>query len=274
MAISAAMVKALREKTGLPMMEGKQALEESNGDETKAVEILRKKGLGQAGKRTERATSQGRVACYVAADNQNAGLVELQCETAPVANTDDFIKLAAALAQVAGTMDDPTPENVLTQNVPGGSGTIGDMLTDVINKIRENIRVARIANLKDNVGHYAHHNGQVGVLVSMSDDCPAEVKADVCMHIAAMRPLCTRREQVDAKLIAEEREVAAEQAKGKPANIIEKIVDGKMNRWFGEMVLLEQPFVKDDKQSVGAMLASKKPGLTVREFVRYEVGKS
>jgi len=273
MAISAAMVKALRDKTGLPMMECKQALEEAAGDEVKAVEILRKKGLGQLSKRAARETSEGRVACYVDAQAGRAGIVELLCETAPVANTDAFVELANQIARHAAQTDNPSPDMLLEQPLLGGPGRrLGDLVTDAVNRIRENIRIARVGSLSGHVGSYAHHNGQVGVLVEMSAACPASVKADVCMHIAAMRPLCTRREQVDPKLVEQERSIAAEQVKGKPANIVDKIVVGKLNRWYSEVVLLEQPFVKDDKKSVGQMLMSVSPDLTVNRFLRYEVG--
>lgn len=275
MSISAAAVMALREKTGLPMMECKKALEESGGDMDKAVEILRKKGSGQMDKRQERATSEGRVACFVTGDEQRAGVAEVQCETAPVANTDDFIKLTKVAAEVAAQLDNPTPEAVLAAKMPDGSGqTVNEFLTDVVNKIRENIRVHRVASLTGNVGSYQHHNGRVGVLVQMTASCPNEVKTDVCMHVAAMNPTCARREEVDPAKVEEERVIAADQAKGKPANIIDKIVEGKLNRWFGEIVLLEQPFVKDDKKSVGQMLAGVAPELSVTKYVRYEVGRA
>lgn len=273
MAITAGMVRALREKTGLPMMECKHALEEANGDEAKAIELLRKKGLGQVSKRLDRATSEGRVACYVDAQNTRGGIVELQCETAPVANTDDFIKLANLLAQAAAEMEQPTPETILAQPCPGEAGvTLQDKLTDVVNKIRENIKVARVSRRSGEVGRYLHHNGQVGVLVEMSAPCSEEMKADVCMHIAAMRPVCTRREEIDPALVEQERAMAADQVKDKPPQIVDKIVEGKLNRWFAEQVLLEQPFVKDDKKSVGEYLASV-PNLTVNGYLRYEVGQ-
>jgi elongation factor Ts len=267
------MVKALREKTGLPMMECKQALDEAGGDEAKAIELLRKKGLGQVGKRSARDTSEGRVACVVDPGTGCGGIVELQCETAPVANTADFTTLADAIARVAAKMDNPTPESVLSQPLPDEPGrTIQDLMTDVVNRLRENIRVARVGRLAGHVGHYLHHNGQVGVVVEMTADCPVEAKTDVCMHIAAMRPACTRREEVDPALVEQERKVAQEQVQGKPANIVDKIVEGKLNRWYSDIVLLEQPFVKDDKVSVGAMLGNVAAGLSVRQYIRYEVG--
>lgn len=274
MAISAAMVKALREKTGLPMMECKQALEEAGGEEAKAIEILRTKGLGQMSKRAARETTEGRVACLVDSEVSRGGIVELRCETAPVSNTDDFINLAREIARHAARVEDPTPESVLEAKlIDDPSQTLQDLMNDSVNRIRENIRIARVGSFGGSVGHYMHHNGQVGVLIQLNKDCPDEVKADVCMHIAAMRPACARREEVNPDLVEIERKMAREQAQGKPESIIDKIVEGKLNRWFSEMVLLEQPFVKDDKKSVGEFLAAAVPDLTVTSFHRYEVGE-
>jgi len=273
MDITPEMVRALREKTGLPMMECKRALQEAHGDEAAAIEILRKKGLGQVSKRSARETSEGRVACYVDPQSGGAGIVELLCETAPVANTDDFIQLAQFIARQAAVLTAPTPESVLRQPVPDRPGRkLAELMTDVVNRIRENIRIARLASLRGHVGHYVHHNGQVGVLVELSGECPAEIKADVCMHVAAMKPQCTRREELDPAVVEHERQLAAEQVQGKPANIVDKIVAGKLNRWYSEVVLLEQPFVKEEKKTVGEMLLAAVPGLTVQRFLRYEVG--
>jgi elongation factor Ts len=273
MAISAAKVKELREKTGLPMMECKKALEESGGDEAAAIEALRKKGLAQASKRSERATGEGRITIHIDADNQRAAMVELLCETAPVAGTEDFVKLGEAAAAAAAQMDNPTPEAVLEQPAPADpSRKVVDLLHDVVNKIRENIKIGRVVRVDGHVGHYLHHDARKGVLVEMSAACPVPTMADVCMHIAAMRPQCARREEVDPKLVEQERALAAEQVKGKPENIIDKIVSGKMDKWFSEIVLLEQPFVKDDKKSVAQALGEVVPDLTVKRYVRLEVG--
>lgn len=275
MAITAGMVMSLRDKTGLPMMECKRALQEAEGDEVKAIELLRKKGHAQIGKRAGRETSEGRVACHLDPATGRAGIVELLCETAPVANTDDFIDLANQIARHAAAMDSPTPETLLEQHfLDDPARKLGDLLHDVVNRLRENVKIAHAGNLSGHVGHYVHHNSQVGVLVEMNADCPTELTNDVCMHIAAMRPACTRREEVDPALVEQERRIAAEQAQGKPENIIEKIVTGKLNRWYSEIVLLEQPFVKEDKKSVGQILMAAAPELTINGFLRYAVGEA
>lgn len=274
MAITSAMVKELREKTGLPMMECKHALEESGGDEAKAIELLRKKGLAQATKRAGRVTAEGRVIFQHDKSSGRAVLVEILCETEPVSGTEDFIKLGKAAAQAAVKMDRPTPEAVLQQPMPDDPGqTIDGFLADVVNRIRENIKLGRVASMHGNVGSYLHHDGRKGVLVEMSAPCPPEVCADVCMHIAAMRPQWVRREDVDPTLVEQERAIAREQVKGKPENIVDKIVTGKLDKWYAEAVLLEQPFVKDDKKSVGQHLRGIAPDLTVKQMARIEIGE-
>jgi elongation factor Ts len=273
MEITAAMVKELREKTGLPMMECKTALQESGGDMTKAIEILRKKGMAQLSKRAGRHTSEGRVLCYADPAGGQTAIVEVLCETEPVANNEDFQKLAAAAAKAAVKLTSPTAEAVLDQPDPANPAhKISDLLHDVVNRIRENIKIGRVACFSGEVGSYLHHDGKKGVLVKFSAPCPAEVKADVCMHVVAMRPPYARREDVPADVIEKEREVAKAQVKGKPDNIVDKIVTGKINKWYAEVVLLEQPFVKDDKKSVGQILREVAPTLTVESMHRFEIG--
>jgi len=274
MAISSGMVKALRDKTGLPMMECKKALEEAHGDEKQAIELLRKKGHAQLSKRAGRETAHGRLTYHFDPASGRAALVEVLCETEPVAGTEDFIKLSQAAAQVAAQLSTPSADAILALPAPGAAPrTVGDLLHDVVNRIRENIKVGRVGMATGHIGHYLHHDGRKGVLVEFNGPCPTEAALDVCMHVAAMRPACTRREEVDPALVEQERRIAADQVQDKPANIVEKIVTGKLNRWFSETVLLEQPFVKDDKQSVGQYLRGFGPDLTVKRFVRIEIGE-
>lgn len=271
MAISAAMVKELREETGLPMMECKQALEEAGGEKAKAIEILRKKGLAQITKRAGRTTTEGRVVCHVDEANGRAAIAELLCETAPVADNEDFRRLADTIARVAARTGSELPDAILSQAADGG--TVQDMLTDVVNRIRENIKVGRIGVCQGEVGYYLHHDNKKGVLVDFSTSCPPELKNDVCMHIVAMRPPYARRENVPVDLVEKEKALAREQVKGKPENIIDKIVAGKINKWFAEICLLEQPFVKDDKKTVAQVLREVSPDLTVNKVVRFEIGE-
>jgi elongation factor Ts len=271
MSISADKVKAFRDKTGLPMMDCKEALVACEGNEDKALEWLRQKGKGRVAKMESREASEGRVACFLGP--AGAGIVELRCETAPVAKTDDFMNLSAMLSKVAAGLTNPTPESLGAAKSPDNPArTITDEMHEVFNRLRENLQIKRVAKLSGHVGSYVHHNGQVGVIIEMSEPCADGVKADVCMHIAAMRPQCTRREEVAADQVEKERAVFAAEAVGKPPPVVEKMVEGKLSRWFSEFVLLDQAFVKDDKKSVGAYLKSVSPNLSVNRFVRFQVG--
>lgn len=273
MAITATQVNQFRQKTGLPMMDCKKALEACNGNEEEAMEWLRKQGLGRVQKMADRTASEGRIACAI--EKGCVGMVELRCETAPVANTDDFIKLATTAARVTALSANPGIEGVVAEKLPDNSSrTLGDEVNEVFNRLREKMQVARVAKVCGHVGHYVHHNGQVGVIVELSAPCSDEVKADLCMHIAAMRPANLKREEVDPAAVAREKAVFEEEARSKPPAAQEKIVAGKLGRWFSEFVLLEQPFVKDDKRSVGDWLKSHAPNLTVTKYVRYQVGGS
>lgn len=275
MEITAAMVRELREKTGLPMMDCKKALAESGGDMEKAIEWLRKAGHGRVEKLKDRTASQGRVVCHVDAASQRAALLELCCETEPVANMDDFVKVAEALARQAAASPGATAATLATQKFIGDpSLTVQDKLTDLVNRIRENIFVGRVATFGGNVAHYIHHDCRKGTMVEFNRECPAGLAGDVCMHVTALRPRVLRREDVPAEDVARERAALAEEVKGKPANIIDKIVSGKLDRWFSEFVLLEQPFVKDDKHTVAQVLNQASPGLTISRFARFEIGGS
>ena len=273
MDITPEMVRSLREQTGLPMMECKKALVEAAGEMPKAVDILRRAGSAKISKLSGRETSQGRIACWVDPSGQKAGIVQLVCETAPVASTDDFIMLARMCAEVAAGMAQPTVEAVRAAPAPGRPGqTIDALWLEMANRVRENMSIKRVAALTGHVAQYVHHNAQVGVVIAMSAECPVELRVDLCMHIAALNPPFLRREDVDPALVQIERERAAGEAKGKPPQIVEKIVSGKLDRWYGEVALLEQPFVKDDKLAVKAVLQAAVPNLTVSKFVRYSVG--
>ena len=273
MEITAGMVKALREKTGLPMMECKKALHEAGGNEDEAIEILRRMGAGKIQKMASREAGEGRIACFIDPASQCGGIIELRCETAPVANNEEFIHLANQIAQAIAKTPSSTLETARDLPLPENpSKKIGDLMDEVFNRMRENMRIARIGRLQGHLGYYVHHNAQVGVLVRVSADCPADLRADLCMHITALKPPVIRREEVDPKEVETQRSIFAEEAKGKPPQIVDKIVGGKLDRWYADFVLLEQPFVKDDKQSVAAVLKSVSPDLTVSEFLRFEVG--
>lgn len=279
--ITAGDVKALRERTGLPMMDCKQALAETHGDADKAIELLRKRGAAAAEKKVGRETAEGRIGLFVNADRTAGALVELRCETAQVAGNDVFRLAADLLAKQVAMASKPaaTVEELLAQpQVDNAAMAARDLITDAVNKTRENIQVARFARLTgQTIGSYQHFNGQVSVLVAAEPaGADQAVLADVCMQITAMRPMAVTREEVPADLIAKEREIAlAQMAKEKkPPQILEKIVDGKINKWLGERVLVEQAFVKDSSGKTAVKDVLGKAGVTAKRFVRLEVGET
>lgn len=274
--ISAKAVKDLRDKTNLPMMEVKKALIEAGGDEEKAIEILRQNVGKVMLKRAENATSEGLVRVLVSEDGKTGAMVELQCESAPVAKADDFVFLAdQAVKQLLNGPGASTPEELLAQPAPDRAGaTLQSVLDDVVNKIREKIVVARVLRVSGPVGGYVHHDGKTGVLViAEGDNATAAVLRDVAMHVAALRPSVTHPEELDAAVVQAERDrlTAEALASGKPANIVEKIVDGRMKTFFGEQgVLTYQMFAKDDSKTVSQALAE--TGLKAKQFVRWLLG--
>jgi len=275
MEITAAMVMALRKKTGLPMMDCKRALSETGGDPDKAIEWLAERGLKMMDKMSDRSAEQGRIACVHNREHKKAGLVELRCETAPVANTDDFIALANLIARHVAVADNPSVDTL--RKLPlmdDASRTVGDALDEAFNKIRENIQIARVEQLHGEIASYIHFDGQSGAAVELSGECPEELGAGVCMHITAMRPPVLKREDADPVQVQEQQAKFREEAANKPPRIIEKIVGGKMNRWYSDFVLLEQAYVKDDKKSVGEALAEATPDLTIKRYVRLQVGEA
>lgn len=274
--ITAAAVKALRDKTNLPLMDVKRALTEAGGDEAKAIEILKESFKKLAIKRAENATSEGLVRVLVSDDGTKGVMVELQCESAPVAKADDFVFLADQCAkQLLNGPGAATPDELLEQTAPDRPGTtLKALLEEVFNKIREKIVLARVVRVDANVGGYAHHDGKTGVLMIVEGSKSGEtVVKDVAMHIAALRPAVTHPEDLKAEDIAAERQRLTEEAaaSGKPANIIEKMVDGKMKVFYAEQgVLTFQPFAKDDSKTVSQALAEQ--GLKASKFVRWMLG--
>jgi elongation factor Ts len=273
--ITAALVRELREETGLPMMDCKAALMESKGDKEAAKDALRKKGLKLMESRGGRETSFGRFGIYAGTGNKSGAIVELKCESAPVAGSAEFIQLANDLAkQLATGPGAKTADELLDQPSPSKPGmTLRQVKDDMFNRIREVFNVGRIARLDGATGGYSHNAGTVsGVLVQVEGGSDEAAK-DVSMHIAAMRPLAVNKEEVDPAVVAKEREILrdAALAEGKPANIVDKMVEGRLKNFFAEKVLLEQPFVKENSLSVGKYAESK--GMKVKKFVHWELGK-
>jgi elongation factor Ts len=273
--ITASMVKNLRERSGLPMMDCKKALMQTGGDEEAAMEMLRKSGAATAEKKAGRATSEGRIGVCVDADKKVGALVELNCETAPVANNPEFKALADKIARHVALTGHTDPKAIASEPfVDDPEMTVGDVMHDVLNRLRENMLISRAVFMPGHVAAYVHHTGKIGVLLEYENGTDnAEVLNDVCMHIAAMRPDAVNRQDMPEALVAQEQEIFREQIKasGKPDELVDKILVGKMNKFYAERVLLEQPFVKDDKKSVGDVL--KGAGVTVRAYTRLVVGE-
>ena len=273
--ITAAAVKALRDRTGLPMMDCKRALQETGGDENAAVEYLRKQGAKTMATRSGRETAFGRMGLFADMAAGVAAMVELKCESAPVAGQDEFIRLADGLArQLATGPGASSPEELLAQPSPGQAGvTLAQQTDDLANRIREVFKLERIVRIDGPCGGYAHHAGRIkGVLLEVSGGDPQAAK-DVCMHIAAMNPTALAREDLDQALVDKEREILTEaaRAEGKPEKIIEKMVEGRMRNFYAQHVLVDQPFVKDEKQTVGKYAAA--AGMKLVRFVHWELGE-
>lgn len=271
--VTATMVKALRERTGLPLMEVKKALQETGGDEEKALEYIRKQGIKTKETRIGRETSAGRVAVYIDFAKGVGAMVELQCESAPVAGGKEFIQFANDLAkQLAVGPGAASGEELLKQSVPTKSQTFGEVLDDMYNRIREVFKLGRVARINGACGGYAHHDGSAGALVEVQGGNP-EVAKDIAMHVVAFKPAAVSKDDLDPAAVQKEREILTEAARkeGKPENIIGKMIEGRLKNFFADKVLLEQPFVKDDKRTVGQVANEAK--MKVVRFVRWELGK-
>jgi elongation factor Ts len=274
--ITAAAVKALREKTDLPMMECKKALMEANGDEDKAIKILQEQVGKVIGKRAANPTMEGRVFTKVADDGSLAAAVEVLCESPPVAGSESLAALGNALVtQLLAGPGAATAEELLNQPNPSGSGALKELYESTVNKIREKIVVNRLARVAGPVGVYVHHDGKTAVLFQ-AEGTPKDpaILRDVAMHVAAMKPAVATVEQADPAAVKAERERLAAEARatGKPENIIEKIVDGRMGVFYRDTVgvLTEQMFAKDDSKTVRQVLAEN--GLKAKDFTLFVLG--
>jgi elongation factor Ts len=286
--ITAKMVADLRARTGAGMMDCKAALQEADGDMEKAVEILRKKGVAKADKRADRSASQGLIVIETAPGGQDAAMIELNSETDFVARNQDFVTLARDLARHALAL---APLGVhpgsAIESQPFRGKTVGEAVKEVSGKTGEAMTLKRVARFRlddGTVGHYLHHNAQVGALVEMAGarhDAVTALGRDLAQHITAAdpTPIGVGEADIPADVIARERRIAEEQVaqEGKPENIRGRIVDGKVKKFVAERTLLGQPFVRDDKKSIQQLVqeAAKATGgaITVRRFARFRIGE-
>lgn len=272
MAITASMVKELREKTGAGMMDCKKALTETNGDTEKAVDWLRQKGIAKAAKKSGRATSEGLVGLAAAADGSAYALAAVRCETDFVARGDQFKNFAASVAQIV-LDNDPADDAALT-------ALLGDGLQEQIASVGENMTLGNFARMERKapgaLGVYVHANGKIGVLVnieagkdaSSGSDVLAALAKNVAMQVAATNPMALDADSMDAAAVEREREVYRQKAvaEGKPAQIVERIAEGAVKKFQKEVCLLEQPYIRDDKKSVADIVreAAKELGDTLK----------
>ena len=271
--IAASMVMDLRQRTGLGMMECKKALTEAGGDLAKAEELLRIKSGAKASKAAGRIAAEGVIGLYVAPDAKTAAMVEVNCETDFVAKNDDFRAFAAEIAQVIAR-DNPADVTALGTRSLASGETIEARRTALVQKIGENLSIRRFARkvAAGRIASYVHGN-RIGVLVDLTGGQDALGK-DLAMHVAASKPMAVSGEQVPTEVVAKEKAIAAARAadSGKPADIVEKMVNGAVAKFLAEVTLLAQPFVKGDgKQTVGQLV--KAQGAVVNDFVLFVVGE-
>jgi elongation factor Ts len=273
MAVSAAQVKELRERTGAGMMECKKALEITNGDIDLAIEELRKSGNAKADKKASRVAAEGMVLIRASADGKHAVMLEINSETDFVARDENFLAFADAVAKTALAAKEQNIQTLITMPLMDSNVTVDQARQALIAKVGENINVRRMAvvNANTTVGAYLHSN-RIGVLVQLDVENP-ELAKDIAMHIAASKPIVITPDEVSADVIAKEKEIYMAQAagSGKSQDIIEKMVGGKLKKYLDEISLVGQPFIKDPDILVSSLL--NKHRAKVISFIRFEVGE-
>ncbi len=273
MAITAALVKELRERSGAGMMECKKALVETDGDIEAAIELMRKSGQAKADKKAGRVAAEGLIAIKVTDDAKAVAIAEVNCETDFVAKEAAFIEFVDNVAARVLSDKPDSVEALSSMAVTDGGSSIDETRKELINKIGENMSVRRFERIdaKGNISSYKH-GVRIAVVVDIENG-DEELGKDIAMHIAASRPSCISEQDVDQALLQKERDIFIAQAaeSGKPENIIEKMVEGRIKKYLKEITLMGQPFVKDPDQTVEQLLKSK--GATIHRFVRYEVGE-
>jgi elongation factor Ts len=275
MSITAATVKELRERTGAGMMECKKALQEAGGDIESAIEAMRKSGQAKAAKKAGRITAEGAVVIELAADGKRGVMVEINCETDFVAKDSNFTAFAASVAKTALVCDAPDAEALLAIPLADDPATTVNAAREaLITKVGENIQVRRLVRFDGVSGTlYSYRHGlRIGVIVELTGG-DETLGRDLAMHVAASNPLCVSAAEVPPKTMEKEREIFRAQAldSGKPANIVEKMIEGRVRKFMEEVTLLGQAFVKDPEQTVEKLL--KQAGAAVRRFARIEVGE-
>ena len=276
MNISAADVNKLRQMTGAGLMDCKKALGETNGDFEAAMDYLRKKGAKISANRADRQASEGAVIAVTSSDSTKGAVIKLTCETDFVGKNEAFVAFAREIAESVLSHEHSSLDDL--KNIQISGGTVAGRLMDEVAKIGEKIDVTEYAVLKGaNIVSYIHGANRIGVLVELSNTATEANTAagkDVAMQIAAMNPIAVDKGDVSAETVEREMEIGREQARaeGKPEAILDKIAQGKVEKFYKESTLLNQEFVKDNSKSVGKMLSDTEPGLTVKQFKRIQLG--
>lgn len=273
MQITASMVKELRERTGAGMMECKKALSESSGDMDAAIELMRKSGQAKADKKASRVAAEGTIVILISDDSKEGVILEVNCETDFVAKDENFLKFSNDVAEVI-LNESPADVDALMNAALADSETVESTRLALVSKIGENIQVRRfekVTSANGALGKYMH-GSRIGVMVELENGSD-ELSKDIAMHVAASKPVCVDENGVPAETLQKEKEIFIAQAEGsgKPADIIEKMVQGRLKKFLGEITLLGQPFVKDPDKSVEKLLKEK--SASVISFIRYEVGE-
>ena len=272
--VTAELVKQLREKTGAGMMDCKKVLTETDGDMEKATELLRERGIAKAAKKSGRVAAEGLVCSYVSEDKKVGAIVEVNAETDFVAKNEEFRTFVADIAEIVANTNPADVEALLAVKYKNEEKTVKEVLTDKIATIGENMTIRRFARFETTglVESYIHGDGKIAVLVELAKG-DSTVAKDVCMQIAAAKPEYLNREEVPAEAVNKEMEILKVQAmnEGKPAEIAEKMVKGRIGKFYSEICLLDQEFVKDPSVKVGEMVASK--GGEIVRFARFETGE-
>ena len=271
--ITAQMVKELRDRTGAGMMECKKALLDSSGNMDKAVEEMRKAGQAKADKKSSRIAAEGVVTLSISDDNSIANMVEINCETDFVAKDENFLKFVKTISEVSLKNYKGSVDDFNNSKHPSGK-TIEEIRLELVSKVGENVKIRRVQNIKNDgnyMGHYMHGT-KIGVAVVLQKE-NKELAKDVCMHIAAMKPRALNANDIPQEDLEKEREIFVAQAKesGKPDDIIQKMVDGKLKKYISEVTLVDQTFVKDNEITISKLL--EKHDNSVLSFYRLEVGE-
>ena len=271
--ITAQMVKELRDRTGAGMMECKKALLDSSGDMDKAVEEMRKAGQAKADKKSSRIAAEGVITLSISDDNSIANMVEINCETDFVAKDENFLKFVKTISEVSLENYKGSVDDFNNSKHPSGK-TIEEIRLELVSKVGENVKIRRVQNIKNDgnyMGHYMHGT-KIGVAVVLQKE-NEELAKDVCMHIAAMKPRALNANDIPQEDLKKEREIFVAQAKesGKPDDIIQKMVDGKLKKYISEVTLVDQTFVKDNEITISKLL--EKHDNSVLSFYRLEVGE-